>query len=557
ATLTTVDSEQWPDNDDRYYGLVNALYFSRQFRYCVQNFPEAQERHDGHTKHLNGTNINTKDGSNGVGSHKPSPPMSMSGSSISDIDKDASRKHDDSENPASSSNITAKFKNGSGDNDKSHLTKSHSKKITGGFKLRKDKSLIGNKHSLHLHHKSNGVVTNGDDANRNGKNKLSGGGVAVHQTISLQNSNNNTSVASYSSGEQHGQGLTSPTTTTTPSTNGATNNQAGAVSEALKANMPSSAKYGIPESMFSVLKDLFQEITNRGPRSGTLTPLKFVAKLKASNELFRSNAHQDAHEFLNYLLNEISENVAEIQRKKNINFDHSNILRGGSNFIGNTWVQSLFEGLLTNETKCITCENVTSRDETFLDVSIDIHNNSSVTNCLAKFAEGEMLCHNNKFFCDNCGGLQEAERRMRLKRLPNILALHLKRFKYHEGLGRYIKLSYRVNFPTELRVPDTAEEADDVLYHLFGVVIHLGGGPFHGHYISIVRSKDKWVLFDDDCIEMIEESELYNYFGDLPSYGSGYVLFYERDGLDSVYPSSTTSRSDSNFDSATVSSSNN
>ncbi|KAJ1678267.1 hypothetical protein EV182_004419 [Spiromyces aspiralis] len=125
---------------------------------------------------------------------------------------------------------------------------------------------------------------------------------------------------------------------------------------------------------------------------------------------------------------------------------------------------------------------------------------------------------------------------MRIKRLPNILALHLKRFKYHETLGRYIKLSYRVNFPIELRIPDMEEEADDILYYLFGIVIHLGGGPFHGHYISIVRSDDKWVLFDDDCIEIVDESELYNYFGDLPSYGSGYVLFYERSDFDpSIY----------------------
>ena len=62
-------------------------------------------------------------------------------------------------------------------------------------------------------------------------------------------------------------------------------------------------------------------------------------------------------------------------------------LGGEADFVGNTWVHPLFEGLLTNETKCITCENVTSRDETFLDVSVDINNNSSVTNCLAKFAE--------------------------------------------------------------------------------------------------------------------------------------------------------------------------
>ena len=45
--------------------------------------------------------------------------------------------------------------------------------------------------------------------------------------------------------------------------------------------------------------------------------------------------------------------------------------------------------------------------------------------------------------------------RMRIKKLPQILALHLKRFKYVEQLQRFTKLSYRVVFPFELRLFNT------------------------------------------------------------------------------------------------------
>lgn len=55
---------------------------------------------------------------------------------------------------------------------------------------------------------------------------------------------------------------------------------------------------------------------------------------------------------------------------------------------------------------------VSSRDETFLDLSIDIEQNSSVTACLRQFSASEMLCHKNKFFCDSCCDLQEAEKRL-------------------------------------------------------------------------------------------------------------------------------------------------
>ena len=66
--------------------------------------------------------------------------------------------------------------------------------------------------------------------------------------------------------------------------------------------------------------------------------------------------------------------------------------------------------------------------------------------------------------------------RMKIKKLPNVLALHLKRFKYQEDLRKYIKLTYRVAFPFELRLFNTVDEVDDPdrLYELFGIVVHIG-----------------------------------------------------------------------------------
>jgi ubiquitin C-terminal hydrolase len=66
--------------------------------------------------------------------------------------------------------------------------------------------------------------------------------------------------------------------------------------------------------------------------------------------------------------------------------------------------------------------------------------------------------------------------RMKIKRLPNVLALHLKRFKYQENLGRYTKLFYRVPFPTQLKLPNTSDDVEnpDRLYELFAVVVHIG-----------------------------------------------------------------------------------
>lgn len=65
---------------------------------------------------------------------------------------------------------------------------------------------------------------------------------------------------------------------------------------------------------------------------------------------------------------------------------------------------------------------------------------------------------------------------MKIKKLPNVLALHLKRFKYQEDVARNIKLAYRVAFPYELRLFNTVDDIDDAdrLYDLFAIVVHVG-----------------------------------------------------------------------------------
>ena len=50
----------------------------------------------------------------------------------------------------------------------------------------------------------------------------------------------------------------------------------------------------------------------------------------------------------------------------------------------------------------------------------------------------ETLDAEDKFSCDTCGCLQEAQKRIKIKQLPKVLCLHLKRFKYVEDLQRCV-----------------------------------------------------------------------------------------------------------------------
>ena len=318
----------------------------------------------------------------------------------------------------------------------------------------------------------------------------------------------------------------------------------------LELTYENASSYGMEESTFTAMKDIFMALIANPARSGVLSPQRFLEIFKRDNEMFRTSMHQDAHEFYGLVLNAVITNVeanadkmrlleAHGSEEERLGLGERSALTkavkavghaGGARSPSTGWVHDIFEGVLTSETKCLTCETASQRDETFLDLSIDLEEHSSVTSCLQKFSAEEMLCQKNKFHCDNCGGLQEAEKRMKIKRLPKILTLHLKRFKYNEEMTRLNKLFHRVVYPYHLRLFTTTDDAEDPdrLYELYAVVVHIGSNAFHGHYVSVIKTQDRgWLLFDDEMVEPVDKHYVRNFFGDKPGQACAYVLFYQ------------------------------
>lgn len=292
------------------------------------------------------------------------------------------------------------------------------------------------------------------------------------------------------------------------------------------------------ETLLTCLADLFYSIVTQKRKVGTIAPKKFIARLRKEKIEFDNYMQQDAHEFLNFLINHINEIIVgeqsqgpavQVGNNSRANKMHNNH-EGDKN---HTWINDIFQGILTSETRCLNCETVTSKDEDFFDLSIDVDQNTSITSCLRNFSNTETLCSDNKFKCDTCSSYQEAHKRMRVKRLPTILALHLKRFKYVEQYNRHIKVSHRVVFPLELRLFNTSDDAvnPDRMYDLVAVVIHCGSGPNRGHYISIVKSHGFWLIFDDDIVDKIDPATIEDFYGlttDIQkSSETGYILFYQ------------------------------
>jgi ubiquitin carboxyl-terminal hydrolase 12/46 len=161
------------------------------------------------------------------------------------------------------------------------------------------------------------------------------------------------------------------------------------------------------ETLLSCLADLFYSIVTQKRRVGQIAPKKFIAKLKRENETFDNFTQQDAHEFLNFLLNHIAdllqaEKQAKTERVTGEKVQKTNVT---------TWIQDIFQGTLTNETRCLNCETVRTKDEDFLDLSVDVEQNTSITHCLLCFSNLETMQSDNKYYCEVCCSKQEAQKR--------------------------------------------------------------------------------------------------------------------------------------------------
>ena len=290
-------------------------------------------------------------------------------------------------------------------------------------------------------------------------------------------------------------------------------------------------------SLLACVGDLFLQLQSSKKKTGRVAPKKLIQRMRQqSDQVFSSYQQQDAHEFFVYLINDMTETINTKEKEKNKTSTES---RQGSNTSSEdspdeeppppTFIQQFFEGKFASEMRCLSCESVTSREEEFLGLSLDIDQNVSLLSALRGFSRGEHMDRDNKFHCDHCRSLQEARRSLRMKKAPPILAIHLKRFKYIEEFARHCKLSYRVPFPFTMRLPVEGPQADD-LYQLLAVVIHQGVGPNIGHYICMAKSAKNWILLDDDCVTAISERDVAQGYGaDTPtdvSTSTGYLLLY-------------------------------
>ena len=135
-------------------------------------------------------------------------------------------------------------------------------------------------------------------------------------------------------------------------------------------------------------------------------------------------------------------------------------------------------------------------------------NYQSIQDCFNLFFEEEDL--EDPLYCFHCEGPESFSKKYSINRLPYVLILSLKRFKFNQNSN--FKLRQMITYP----LYDL--ELGGKKYDLYGVINHYGSIN-SGHYTAIIKNKAKeWILCNDSSVYKIEEKRV--------MHSNAYILFY-------------------------------
>lgn len=199
-------------------------------------------------------------------------------------------------------------------------------------------------------------------------------------------------------------------------------------------------------------------------------------------------------------------------------------------------ITDLFTGLFFSEITCNTCHQKSSKFESFTSLSVETPTDGETTmeECLKEFSKEEELIGNNQYFCDNCKSKVDAKKKLYIWEAPEILIVHLKRFKttyISPNKTETSKTNSKITFPMKGLSLDNNfsvihKDSSDSNYTLWSIILHEGGCK-GGHYKAYCRNSINklWYEFNDSTVvhhpdEDIEKEVVNN---------NSYVMFYVRD----------------------------
>ncbi|XP_053723993.1 ubiquitin carboxyl-terminal hydrolase 49 [Synchiropus splendidus] len=264
---------------------------------------------------------------------------------------------------------------------------------------------------------------------------------------------------------------------------------------------------------------------------------------------FRGYDQQDAQEFLCELLDKVQQELDTEGSKRRIVIPITK--RKLSKQVLKV-LNTIFHGQLLSQVTCLSCKHKSNTVEPFWDLSLEFperyhssdkssgsaayQRSCTLTEMLSKFTEMEAL-EGRIYACNHCNKrrrktshkplvLSEARKQLLIYRLPQVLRLHLKRFRW-SGRNHREKIGVHVAFDQVLNIKPycctglgQSVHRGGYTYDLSAVVMHHGKGFGSGHYTAYCYNTEGgfWVHCNDSEMKVCSVEEVCN--------TQAYILFY-------------------------------
>ena len=230
-----------------------------------------------------------------------------------------------------------------------------------------------------------------------------------------------------------------------------------------------------------------------------------------------------------------------------------NSLRGTS---GENIVSELYSIITSDELVCTECGNARKKEEILLDIPLTVGKFTSIEESLRHFVQMEKLEGDNRWECPRCERKVDALKGVKIVQMSPLLILSLQRFEFNMRTLSREKNCEHVSFPFLLDFSEFAnsEKKEDLLYDLFGCIVHCGSSANCGHYrgffkdlskeghltgqtMDVAEEKgesrqvihDGWYCFDDNLVYAVPQSKVESQFGGKTE--CAYMLIYRRKNL--------------------------
>ena len=296
----------------------------------------------------------------------------------------------------------------------------------------------------------------------------------------------------------------------------------------------------------------------RASPGGAHNPREFINALDRCPplDLFTDRDQHDSQEFLRMLLDKLNDELNTVLRAPPYKEEKDDFSEPEWDKAERLWAQykartdsvmvDVFAGQLRSSVECHACGKASTSYDPFWDLSLPLraareHGGNggsrgggmgsllrgiggymsssagspsgggplSVMDCLRAFTEDDVLEGRDAFACPRCRAKGSATKRLRVRRWPRVLVLHLKRFQWGATGRPGRKIDACVEIPEEFSLgPFLTEDMAAVVgsggvpkYRLFAVTNHMGS-LMGGHYTATCDAGGgKWFTFNDASVD--------------------------------------------------------